>query len=241
MKKAILCIVVYLCSVSAFGQSPELEKELLNKAWKNGEITADDAKERVKMLKEIESDYPILPYDTISGVLNITRIISFPGVTQLQAFKRMREWAALNFGSIDAALNYEDDESGKLIFKGWTPVWYSATFKNIFGNIKTAAFPEKRELHFSMVVTVKNARAKVEFKNLRYKHIIAGGISPITNQYVPTYEYEYPVTAAFPLAMTPVGTWKGTIDLIKNTMTALNTFAPSMEKHIRDLISDYDF
>lgn len=92
-----------------------------------------------------------------------------------------------------------------------------------------------------MIVTVKNGKAKVEFENLRYKHTVPGFISPITNQYVPLQEYEYPATAAFPLAMTPVGNWKGTIDLIKNTMKSLNSFAPSMEKHIRELITDYEF
>ena len=42
-----------------------------------------------------------------------------------QAFKRVKEWAALRFGKLDDVLEYEDAESGKIIVEGWVPVYLS--------------------------------------------------------------------------------------------------------------------
>ena len=158
-------------------------------------------------------------------------------MTQSQAFKRAKEWAALSFGSIDAAMHYEDEGSGKLIFKGWTTVWYSATFKNIWGNVKS--FPEDRQILFSLVITLKNGKAKMEFRNLRYKHKVPGAV--VGNIYVPTQEYEYPMMAAFPLAMTAPATWRGTVDLLNKTLAAMGSHCTNLEKHIKALIEDYEF
>lgn len=229
-----------LCApVWVWGQTVAIEKALLNQALKDGPLTAAEVTERARMLREIEKIYPVIPYDSTTGRVVIPDVvISFPGVAKVQAFRRVKEWAALIFNDLESVVEYEDQESGKIILEGWTSVFYSSSFKNIWGNVKSV--PDERRLMFSLIVTVKDGKAKVGYQNLKYRHTIAGYINS-ANQYVPKQEFEFPVLSAFPLAFSEPGSWKGAIDLMNKTMAELNGTAPSLEKYIRAVVKDYDF
>lgn len=240
MKAILITFLVALCGpVWVWGQTVSIEKALLNKALKDGTLTAEEVTDRARMLREIEKIYPDVPYDTATGRVVIPeQVISFPGVTKAQAFKRVKEWAALTFNDLESVIDYEDVESGKIILEGWTSVVYSASFKNIWGNVKS--LPDERRLLFSLVVTVKDGKAKVGYENLKYRHTIPGFVNA-ANQYVPKRELEYPVTAYFPLAFSEPGTWRGAIDLMNKTMQELKGTAPSLEKYVRAVVKDYEF
>lgn len=229
-----LCVVVGVVS----GQSIAAERAILNTALKEGLLSAPEVTERVRALKDLEPIYPVLPMDTATGKVEVSTVITFPGVTKAQAFKRVKEWAALNFSDLESVIDYEDVEMGKIILEGGVQVWYSATMKNVWGAAKS--MPEERWLLFSLVVTVKDGKAKVEYKNLQHRHTIPGYINA-ANQYVPKQEFLYPMSFLLPLAWSAPATWKGTIDLLNKSMSELNATAPSLEKYIREVVVDYGF
>lgn len=239
MKNVILFWALWMAPVCVISQTVAIEKALLNKALKDGTMTAEEVTDRVRMLREIEKIYPAIPYDSTTGRIVIPDVvISFPGVTKVQAFKRVKEWAALTFNDLESVVEYEDMESGKIILEGWTSVVYSSSFKNIWGKVKSV--PDERRLMFSLIVTVKDGKAKVGYENLKYRHTIAGYINS-ANQYVPKQELEYPVLVSFPLAFSEPGLWKGAIDLMNKTMDELKSAAPRLEKYVRAFVEDYGF
>lgn len=239
MKNMLLFLALVAAPVLGWGQTVAIEKSLLNKALKEGTLTSEEVTERARMLREIEKIYPVIPYDSATGRVAIPDVvISFPGVTKAQAFRRVKEWAALTFNDLESVVEYEDVESGKIILEGWTSVVYSSSFKNIWGKVKSA--PDERRLLFSLIVTVKDGKAKVGYENLKYRHTIAGYINS-ANQYVPKQEFEYPVLVAFPLAFSEPGSWKGAIDLMNKTMDELKSTGPSLEKYVRAFVEDYGF
>lgn len=240
MKKMLIVPALWALAMGVVcGQTVAMEKAMLNQALKDGSLTTQEVTDRVRMLRELEGVYPVIELDTATReILVPERVITFPGVTKDRAFKRVKEWGALKFGSLDAVTDYEDAETGKIILEGWVSVWHSASYKNIWGTVKT--FPEERQVLFSLVITVKDGKAKMRWENLKYKHRIPGYFST-SNIYVPAQEFIYPVYTAFPLAMSDPGTWKGKIDLLNNTLLELNATYPSLEKYVRTVDDDYRF
>lgn len=222
---------------AGWGQTMAAEEKYLNEAVTSGRLTQTEATYRAKIWKEIRGEYPEIPYDTATKSLSVDQVISFPGVTKAQAFKRVKEWAALHFGKLDAVLEYEDVESGKIILEGYVPIVYEASYENVWGKMKTR--PDSKSLTFSMVLTIKDGKAKVEYENLRYQYWIYG--LAINGVYHPRERVDVDLKFGFPLISGDPGTWKGTFNLIRQTISELKATGPSIEKHIRDVANDCGF
>jgi len=238
MNKVVVLALLWL-PVMGWGQTVEIEAAYLNKQIAEKKWTPAQMQERSRIWRELRGSYPILPYDSVRREIYVKQIIHFPGITKAQAFKRVKEWGALNFTDLESVIDYEDLETGKIILEGWQRVWFSATLENLWGNIKS--FPDERRLLFSLVVTIKDGSAKVEYKNLKYKQRIAGYYAALTNIYIPAQEYVYPVILSFPLVDSSPDKWEGAIDLIKETMRVLNATAPDLEQYIKAVGDDYRF
>lgn len=237
MKKIFIALALCAPWVAAWGQTAAMEEKYLNEAVTSGKLTQAEATYRARLWKEIRGEYPVIPYDTAKKELVFDQVIAFPGVTKAVAFKRVKEWAALNFGKLDAVLEYEDAESGKIILEGWTAVLYEDSYENVWGKMK--AFPNNRDLTFSMVITLKDGKAKVEYENLKYRYWIWGLV--LNGVYHPRELVHVGLEFGFPLISGDPGTWKGTFNLLSRTIAELNATGPSIEKHIRAADDDYRF
>lgn len=235
--KRLTFSLVLLAPRFLFAQTVDIETAYVNKCLAENKWTQVVATDNARLWKQIRGEYPVIPYDTTTGEVVVEHVITFAGVTQAQAFKRVKEWAALHFGSLAAVTDYEDAESGKIILEGWVPVLYESTFDNLWG--KNKSVPMTRSLYFSLVVTVKDGKAKVGYKNMKYHYTIGGYV--LGNVYMPVEWVRMPLGQAFPITAGDPGTWKGSIDLIRRTMSEVNATAPSLEKYIRDVVKDYGF
>ncbi len=230
-------IMLLLVPVVGWGQTVGIEEAYLNAAVKAKKWTQEEASARGKAWAQIKGKYPVLPYDTVRKEMVIEDVIEFSGITKAQAFKRVKEWAALNFGKLDAVLEYEDLESGKIILEGFTEVTHLTLSPGAWGRLKSA--PTNSNLYFSLVVTMKDGKAKVQYENLRFRYWRAG--FAMASYYVPGewentgFSYYYPVTAREPDG------WAVTLDLLSKSVSELKATAPSLERHIRAVGEDYKF
>lgn len=235
MKKVLL--IMLLAPVMGWGQTVEIEAAYLNNAIKSKLWTQDEATTRGKMWAQIKGKYPILPYDTVKKEMVIENIIAFPGVPKEQAFKRVKEWASLTFGKLDAVLEYEDLATGKIILEGFSEVTHLTKSPGVWGRLRTA--PTTSNLYYSLVVTIKDGKAKVQYENLRFKYWRPG--FALNSTWVPGewestgFSYYMPVTSREP------EDWEITLDLLRNSVAELKNTAPSLEKHIRAVEDDYRF
>lgn len=238
MKNVILIVALCAPVCGVWGQTVEKEREILNAALKNGTLTPNEVQARVKALKEIESIYPKMPYDTAGNDIVANQVISFPGVGKAQAFERAKEWASINFGSLAAVTDYEYAEGGKLNFEGWTRIVYTSTYKNIWGNIKETNATSS--LLFSLLLTIKDGKAKVQYKNVRYRVTVPAYVSS-SGLVVPAQEFIVPVSMAFPVAMSDPSTWRGTISFFNAVMSEMNATVQSVEAFLRATPEDSRF
>lgn len=235
--KKIFFMVALCAPVWACGQTVELEEAYVNKCISEKTWTQIESTDRGKQWKALRAVYPKIPYDTATKMVTVEHIVTFPGVAQAQAFKRVKEWGALHFGSLDAVTDYEDAESGKIIMEGFVPVTYEATFENMWGTTKSV--PTFKSLYFSLVVTVKDGKAKVRYENLKYHYTVGGYMAG--SVYVPVEVVRLPFGVGFPITAGAPGTWKGAVELLNKTMSELNATAPSLEKYVREVTADYGF
>jgi len=232
-----LMIVLLFAPVLGWGQTVEIEAAYLNKQIADNKWTQEEALARGKMWTQIKGKYPLLDYDTVHEKLVIEDVIEFPGITKNQAFKRVKEWGALHFGKLDAVLEYEDLEYGKIILEGFQEVTHLTKLPGLWGRIKTE--PTTSKLYFSLVVTIKEGKAKVQYENLEFRYWRYG--YALGSVWVPGelertgFGYYMPVTSR------PPEHWVVTIDLLRNSVDVLKRTAPSLEKYIGGAVDDYRF
>jgi len=237
MKNIFFLMALAAAPWCGWGQTRQIEEAILNAQLKDGSLTGPVALTKSRAWQAVRGGYPDIPWDTVSKKVVVERVIEFAGVMKGQAFKRVKEWAALRFGKLDDVLEYEDAESGKIIVEGWVPVYYEATFASLFDSERKAA--AWRELEFSLVVTLKDGRAKVRYENLAYRYNI-GGFS-FGGVYMPSQVFRLPLDCSFPVIANDSSTWKGTLDLLSKTMVLLTATAPDLEGYIRAVLDDYRF
>jgi len=235
--KKLLFVLAVCAPWMGWGQTVEMEEAYMNKCLSDKTWDQVHGAERVRLWRTLRDGYPIIPFDTATRSVTVEHIISFPGIDKVTAFKRVKEWGALHFGSLEAVTDYEDLESGKIILEGWVPVSYDATFENIWGNVKSV--PSYRSLYFSLVVTVKAGKAKVRYENLKFHYSVGGYI--VGGVYMPVELVRAPLGGLFPITSSDSSTWPGSVDLIRKTMRELNATAPSLETYVRSAEADYGF
>lgn len=235
--KNVFFILMVCAPWVGWGQTVEIEEAYLNNMVKNAIVNQAEAMNIARAWKDVKSIYPVIPFDTATKEILVEKVIAFPGITKAQAFKRVKEWAALNFGKLDAVLEYEDLETGKIILEGFVHISYEITYEGFWGKIKSA--PTGTDLKFSLVVTLKDGKAKVKYENLAYKSVIGGYMAGST--YVPRETVVSRIVMGFPLVAGPPSSWRGNFDLLNKTMRELNATAPSLEKYVRAVVDDYGF
>ena len=224
-------------SVCCGAQTVEIEAEILNRGISEKKWDLAEMQERARIWKIERVNYPKIPYDTVLKKAVFQQYFKFDGITKVQAFKRCKEWAAFKFNKLDAVIEYEDIESGKLILEGYVEIPYIKTFKNMWGNLKSA--PTAIELYFSLMITMVDGKAKVTYHNLRYRTFIPGFVS--SNVYIPAEYYTFSFDSMFPMIEKDFLSWGGAFDLVRNSLAELNGTAPDLEKYVNEFKVDYKF
>jgi hypothetical protein len=169
--------------------------------------------------------------------VTIVDVIEFPGITKAQAFKRAKEWGALNFGDLESVLEYEDFETGKIILEGFTEITQLTRYKGVWGGSRMA--PTSSKLYFSLVITIKDGKAKVQYENLEYRYWHSGYAS--ATFYVPGEWFINSINSYFPVTSLAPDMWEPTIEMLQNSVRQLKSTAPSLSKHILESVDDYRF
>jgi hypothetical protein len=236
MKKLLTVAGMAIASL-CFAQTAEIENELINRQFSEGKVSPAVAQEKAKAWRTMRDQYPKVPFDTVSNRVVVERVIAFPGISKAIAFKRCKEWAALNFRKLDSVVEYEDVESGKLILEGYVEVTHLVSFENIWGAQKS--LPTKSDLHFSLVLTLVDGKAKVAYHNLRFSDYVPGYASG--SSYVPGEWVDRSFESLFPIVNRDYSKWKGIMDLVVNSLSDINRTAPALERYITDYNRDYKF
>ena len=234
--KKILVFGLMVLAQWCFGQTVEIETALLNRGIEENRWSQEGMMERGRKWAKVKGNYPVMQYDSLSGEVILDELITFPGITKSQAFKRMKEWASINFSNVDDVIEYEDMESGKLFFKGYVEITHLIQVRFLWAR---DTYPTRSNLYFTLSLTIKDEKAKVRFENLRFISHRAGFAT--STYYVPAESIETSLRSYLPVAWSSPNTWEDTFDLLRNSMTSLRRFPLSMQRYIRAINEDYKF
>lgn len=226
-----------LLSAAGWGQTVDLEEQFLNGAFKSGAIDQTTYSERGKKFNKMKAEYPVFPYDTTSKRFVVSKVLDAPGLQKRQIMKRLKEWAAINFGALSAVLHYEDEETGKIILKGFSAVEYTTTFENIWG--KKIENDETRNLHFTIVFTVKDGRVRVQYENVEMRYKVGGYTAGTT--YVPVQEKTTPLEGLFPVTAANADYWPSVFKFVNASLSRLSGLVRSMDLFLKSTKEDGQF
>lgn len=235
MRGLILILALSIGQISIC-QTVSIEFDQLSRNLKDKGLSSFDQQERARAWQQIKPIYPVLPYDTVTHEFNFERVITFPGVTKNEAFKRVKEWGAIMFGNLDSTFKYEDLADGKIIFEGYSEISYLTTKQFLF---KRKIAPDNIDLFFILVVYVKDGKAKLNFKNVRFRNENIATL--IGETFIPSVEYYIPFHQLFPIVDNAPELWNPYVEMINKAVNQINVTFLSMERYIRDAATDGNF
>lgn len=244
MKNLISALLLTLLFPAiASTQTFQMEIDHLNTLLQTGEKTPQEVTIMRKALIEACGDsknYPVLPYDTLSGSFNFIYILECPKVPKDVLFKRVKEWCALSYVDIEHVLRYEDVENGKIIIKGYTPMAYRKTYKGWFGQTKT--YSQSSKGYHTMVVTCKEGKVKLEIKDIRFSFNSRPYWSSNTNSFVTGSESEIYLNQMFPITKNePYVEWIGLLDLASQSVIEYKRHSIGLHWYLLNWENDYKF
>lgn len=232
----LVILFCFLCS-GVVGQTVEIESAFINKSISEKKWDVTETTTRGKMWQQVRKEYPVLPYDTTTREIKIVDIITFPGISKEAAYRRAKEWAALNFGKLAAVTEYENEASGKIILEGFSKIHYTGRTPNLWGKLR--ASPEKIDLYYSLVLTFKEGKAKIQYKNIQFKSFVPGYST--ATFYVPGEIVTTSFEQMFPIVSHDPDSWEVYFDLLKQSVAEFKATAPSLEAYIKGQDEDYRF
>jgi len=233
MKIPYIITLVFLSSFS-LAQTRQLELDYMKGLFESGEINLERYQELSKEWRELNEEiggYPQLPYDENTG-----RIVYDVGIKEYDfnkeiIYKRIKEWAAITFGSLDAVLHYEDFESGKIILKGNFEFLIPQDNKWLFGEYESIDLARCYQI---FIFTVKDNKLKLNITGIEFEVQYKLGIGNL-GEVRQSIHSIYPITQGRPV------TWKGKLSVLTGLNYRINTMADNMDYYIRSYNQDYDF
>lgn len=237
---SLLILLILLSSINALPQTRKVEAEKMSKSYQNGGISQSEYLEIGKkwnvMLDEI-GGYPELPYNAETGIVQYEFVKSFIGIDKKTIYNRIKEWAAVNFGRLDAVLHYENLETGKIVIKGSfeLPVLYD--YKTFWGKEKE----DSREgtCFQTYIFTIKDEKLKIQITNLSYE-VRMSYYSSSTNSYTKATT-KLSIYEVCPVILKDPLRWKEYLTMIKFTSTEIIIFVNRLESYLNSFEQDYKF
>jgi hypothetical protein len=240
MKEYLIVIWFLFISIVLSGQTLELEKQYLNDLIQSGKINQDEAKKIGtswhNMLNEL-GGYPELPYNPKTEQIEFIHIDTFTDISKRIIFDRVKEWIAINYGSINEVLHYENFNTGKIIVKGSTKYYIDDIVNNFWGDPKSVV----RSLlqYHTCIYTIVDNKLKSEFTNLEYESE-SGGYANV-NYYVPVSKINYSIWQLYPVTISEEETWISRLSTLKMTNERIDFLGKSIKEYIESSSIDYDF
>lgn len=234
MKRNTLLIVLAIISLRLQSQTYDIEKAYINDLLKKSSENTGLVTRYYALLKK--GLYPQLPYDTSTKKVEWKKVLSFEGMTKKQIMNRVKEWSARNYRSFDAVREYEDDESGKFMIKGYFNLPLSFKYSLLFfkGESSTAI-----KCHSILVFTIIEGGLKIEV--VRPENEITNGGYTIGNTYVPITTTRAEMISYFPIVRMPENLWEGYMEFYRDMNAEYLSIFISIEKYVSDYKNDYNF
>jgi hypothetical protein len=239
-KKLILIGYLILSLVIAIGQTTVIERENLVNRHKSGELDLEKYKEFAQSLAKLEpilNDLSQLPIDS-SGELSYSKVLELKGLNKKSIYNRIMEFGAINFGSLNAVLQYSDFESGKIIMKGYTDLIHKVDEYFLFSGIEETLRSTK--CFFTLIYTIKDNKVKINVRDILFKYDLNEKISG--SYYVPAKTIEIPFKSIFPITNRDKSIeWKSNLDMLKQANVTINLMISKTNHYINNIEVDYGF
>lgn len=122
------------------------------------------------MLSFGQKETPKLPIDSNTNKITYSEIINVDSlISKQELYSRAREWFAETYNSSKEVVQMEDKESGKIIGKAITQVYYK-----MFGTDHPHGY-----INYTISISVKDGKYKYEITDLHHKgQLVQDGMSP---------------------------------------------------------------
>ena len=242
MRNSIIFLVLLLCCLPQLlhSQTFELEKKSLNSLIESGKYSQEELKVIGAAWNNLLEDfggYPELPYNPVTKNIEYIKVDTFHGIQKKDIYRRVKEWVAINYGSINSVLHYEDYDSGKIIVKGRFSVLVDDRYKNIWGNAKETVISLK--CYHTVIFTVKEGRMKTEYRDIEYESE-SGGYAAGT-YYVPVSTIKYDMTMLYPITAKDKSTWVSRLSTLKQTTSSVEASQESIKIYISSVNAEEKF
>ncbi len=241
MKNVLILLMVFFTHLT-IAQTLELENEHLQKVL----ASKDWSEKKKKNLSQRwgnflqEYTYSELPYNELVGDVQYVRVDTFDGVSKKQIFSRVKEWAAINYGSIDTLLVYEDYEVGRMIFKGTGEVRINDISYGFWGSSGNRAKPLK--CNYTITYMVKDNKLKTKYTDFNYQRegalFMAGTeLNPIPVRDIDTYT----MRSLCPILLQDKYTWASITTVFGRTTKEMERVQKSLDYYISTTAKEMDF
>lgn len=238
MKTKIFFLLIILCNY-AYSQTEKLEIENLTNRYSNGDFSIEKYQKYANDWKNLINDmggYPSLPYNESSKKIKFNMIQSTKQSKKVN-YNRILEWSAINFGSLDNVLHYQNFESGKIIIKGWFDVTHKSEYKNFWGKSKDGITTTK--CFQSFIFTIKDDKVKVEITDVNY--VFRSHSYYTTTVYIPDRKFEVSLHDIYPITNFNSHEWKEKLDLLNQTNLKIKRLIMNLNNYIKNYSNDYTF
>lgn len=232
----LVFFILFLPTVLS-SQTFEIERKILRNQYETGKISSEryavQGKKFVEFVDEI-GGYPELPYNEEFGRFQF-QFVQELSQPKAVSFRRIMEWAAFTFGSLDAVLHYKDFEAGKIILKGSFDVQFVEDYNFFF---KKREGVNSRTCFFTLIFTIKNQKIKVEAINIEYEFLYA----VLSNNAAYSNERrKITIDRLYPIIKWDEREWKGNLNLVKETNNSIRSFVKNVILYIESNDNDYSF
>lgn len=237
MKRHLLEAIILILPFLIHAQTNELEIAALSKRVKSGDLSTSEytslASEFSKLLKDYP--YPSLPFNSNNKVEYIF-INELNGLSKQAIYKRILEWAAINYGSLSAVLHYDDFETGKIIVKGNFDVPYIEDYLGWFGVEKIGI--TSNTCYQTCIFTIKENKVKTIIKDIEFNYQTRNYSS---GSYIPDRTVKIDLEEYFPISDNKQIDWRGIISMLNHTDNKLRSYNSMLTDYINDYENDYNF
>lgn len=233
-------LLIFIVGLNVYSQSADIEIENVTNKFKKGEISQEEYTNQGKIWRDVIKSvggYPELPFNSQTGRIEYAFTYEYPNLTKEEIFKRILEWTSINFGSLDAVLNYSDKESGKIILKGFFNVSVIEDYETIWGNRKQK--PDTKKCNQIYIFTIKENKLKLEITGINYDFIYGGFTTG--SYYVPESTVNMSIHALYPITNSPPVSWKGYLSILSVTNIEILQTANAIDLYLKNTHRDYEF
>lgn len=237
MKRQLLGAIIIIVPILIQAQTSDLEIEALSKRVKSGDLTTSEytslASEFNKLLKDY--NYPSLPFNSYNKV-EYGFVNELNGLSKQIIYKRILEWVAINYGSLNAVLHYDDFETGKIIVKGNFDVPYVEDYLGWFGVEKVGI--TTNICYQTCIFTIKENKVKTIIKDIEFNYQTRNFSSA---SYIPNRSIKIDLEEYYPISDNEQIDWKGIISMLNHTDNMLKSYNTMLIDYINDYENDYSF